>query len=699
MINTEKEKSNNMQENGLNENSNGHTENGGRLYERSNYLLDYTPPMIKNRTQHSSTGQLNGYSNFGGGFSLFTNWNNNVGNNGINMNPNNSNINNNNFNNTLTPPYTPNLFDNENKNKSRSQEFQMLSPEFTPIEPLTLGITPLKYSPSFRNSWDNNGLEFPQTHIYNGYVPPSVNYNGNYNGHYTENNGYNNNNGNGYNMIGSNNNSPNSKTSFFTSEKKDELKPKIPPFKFTPTTGGSTPFHQWALNKSKKINEQQQQQQQQQQNGSPNTNLDSDDLDFVSNGNERYADTDFSEHVEHPSRTLFVRNLANNVDLEKLKELFEKYGPIRNMYTQAKYRGFVMISFFDIRHAKAAKTNLQSKRISGKKLDIHFALPKDTSNGTNDKVVNQGTLVVFNLDATITNEQLIQVFGKHGEIKDIRETPNKKSHKFIEFFDVRDAQKALVALNKTQIGSKTIKIEPSRPGGSGKNFRRNSAPTENSDKSNLLNQRQSMNFDSPSYQPSYKYPPENGTSSGSPSNNTNQEISSPQETPVTKFRYKQNSLGSPLNMSEMDQNIIDIDLIKQNLENRTTLMVRNIPNKYTQALLLESIDLKHKGKYDFFYLPIDFGNKCNMGYAFINLTSPLEVVTFYEVWNDCRWSHFNSDKVCSISFARIQGRNTLEQHFLASSVMTEDKGRRPMFFDDGVEVTDQLILRDRNSHN
>ena len=39
---------------------------------------------------------------------------------------------------------------------------------------------------------------------------------------------------------------------------------------------------------------------------------------------------------------------------------------------------------------------------------------------------------------------------------------------------------------------------------------------------------------------------------------------------------------------------------------RTTLMIKNIPNKYTQKMLLEEIDRNHFGAYDFFYLPIDF---------------------------------------------------------------------------------------------
>lgn len=47
------------------------------------------------------------------------------------------------------------------------------------------------------------------------------------------------------------------------------------------------------------------------------------------------------------------------------------------------------------------------------------------------------------------------------------------------------------------------------------------------------------------------------------------------------------------------------EIIKKN-DCRTTLMMKNIPNKYTQVMLLKKIDEKHKKKYDFFYLPIDF---------------------------------------------------------------------------------------------
>ena len=47
-------------------------------------------------------------------------------------------------------------------------------------------------------------------------------------------------------------------------------------------------------------------------------------------------------------------------------------------------------------------------------------------------------------------------------------------------------------------------------------------------------------------------------------------------------------------------------------------MIKNIPNKYNKDLIRERIDNHFQGKYDFFYLPIDLKNNCNLGYAFIN---------------------------------------------------------------------------------
>jgi len=108
-------------------------------------------------------------------------------------------------------------------------------------------------------------------------------------------------------------------------------------------------------------------------------------------------------------------------------------------------------------------------------------------------------------------------------------------------------------------------------------------------------------------------------------------------------------------------------------------MIRNIPNKYSQKMLLAAVDERHRGTYDFFYLPIDFKNKCNVGYAFINFINYRSIVQFYEEFNNKKWEKFNSEKVCEITYARIQGKAALIGHFQNSSLMSyEDKKCRPI---------------------
>lgn len=36
-----------------------------------------------------------------------------------------------------------------------------------------------------------------------------------------------------------------------------------------------------------------------------------------------------------------------------------------------------------------------------------------------EKDINQGTLVVFNLDPSVSNEDLRQIFGAYGEVKEV----------------------------------------------------------------------------------------------------------------------------------------------------------------------------------------------------------------------------------------------------------------------------------------
>ncbi|GFZ17314.1 MEI2-like protein 5 [Actinidia rufa] len=175
-------------------------------------------------------------------------------------------------------------------------------------------------------------------------------------------------------------------------------------------------------------------------------------------GNSNGSLASAQPHDEHRSRTLFVRNINCNVEDSELRVLFEQYGDIRYLYTACKHRGFVMISYFDTRAARGAMQALQNKLVGCRNLDIHYSIPKDNAS---KKDINQGTVAVFNLDSSISNDDLRQIFGVYGQIKEIRETPCQSHPKFIEFYDIRAAEAACHALNKFNIAGKRIRLEPS----------------------------------------------------------------------------------------------------------------------------------------------------------------------------------------------------------------------------------------------
>lgn len=131
-----------------------------------------------------------------------------------------------------------------------------------------------------------------------------------------------------------------------------------------------------------------------------------------------------------------------------------------------------------------------------------------------------------------------------------------------------------------------------------------------------------------------------------------------------------------------DNLMLDIHAVKRGLDTRTSLMVRNIPNKYTQSMLLSEFEESGHGpgKIDFFYLPIDFRNKCNRGYAFINFVNYRDILSFYETFNGKSWKIFKSEKICCITYARIQGKEGMMKRFQNSALMDKDQAYRPLVF-------------------
>jgi hypothetical protein len=70
-------------------------------------------------------------------------------------------------------------------------------------------------------------------------------------------------------------------------------------------------------------------------------------------------------------------------------------------------------------------------------------------------------------------------------------------------------------------------------------------------------------------------------------------------------------------------------------------------------MLVALINERHRGSFDYLYLPIDFLNHCNVGYAFINMMSTSGVLALYNDLHRSAWKHFNSSKICEITYARL----------------------------------------------
>ncbi|GAA5832738.1 hypothetical protein JCM11251_005745 [Rhodosporidiobolus azoricus] len=127
-------------------------------------------------------------------------------------------------------------------------------------------------------------------------------------------------------------------------------------------------------------------------------------------------------------------------------------------------------------------------------------------------------------------------------------------------------------------------------------------------------------------------------------------------------------------------NVLNFERIEQGLDLRTTLMLKNIPNKLKDWEVMGFIDEVVGRSYDFFYLRCDYSNDCNVGYGFVNFTSTAPLLAFAKARLGTRWNMCGSDKLCIMSFANIQGKTSLINHFKNSSVLDQEENRRPKLF-------------------
>jgi len=117
----------------------------------------------------------------------------------------------------------------------------------------------------------------------------------------------------------------------------------------------------------------------------------------------------------------------------------------------------------------------------------------------------------------------------------------------------------------------------------------------------------------------------------------------------------------------------------------TSLMMRNLPNCYTRAMLLDLLKAEgFAGSFDFIYLPIDFRRGLGLGYAFINFVSTSVADSFMQRFSGFTQWHTPSDKVCEVTCSdTLHGTEALIEHYRNSPVMHESvpDEHKPMLFD------------------
>ena len=123
----------------------------------------------------------------------------------------------------------------------------------------------------------------------------------------------------------------------------------------------------------------------------------------------------------------------------------------------------------------------------------------------------------------------------------------------------------------------------------------------------------------------------------------------------------QKTFTNNFNYSKKEKQIIKLEDVALGKETRTTVMIRNIPIKYNDKALENELE-PFEGKYDCLYMPFDYENGGNKGYAFVNLTSPYHVLLFYEFFNNKCWLYFESKKICELNYANFQGIEEIKKH-------------------------------------
>ncbi|NWR57194.1 PABP4 protein, partial [Bucorvus abyssinicus] len=173
---------------------------------------------------------------------------------------------------------------------------------------------------------------------------------------------------------------------------------------------------------------------------------------------------------------VYIKNFGDDMDDERLKELFSKYGKTLSVKVMTdptgKSKGFGFVSFEKHEDANKAVEDMNGKDINGKlvfvgraqkKVERQAELKRKFEQLKQERLSRyQGVnLYIKNLDDTIDDEKLRKEFSPFGSItsaKVMLEDGRSKGFGFVCFSSPEEATKAVTEMNGRIVGSKPLYV-------------------------------------------------------------------------------------------------------------------------------------------------------------------------------------------------------------------------------------------------
>lgn len=139
--------------------------------------------------------------------------------------------------------------------------------------------------------------------------------------------------------------------------------------------------------------------------------------------------------------------------------------------------------------------------------------------------------------------------------------------------------------------------------------------------------------------------------------------------------------------------LTEFSVMMHGIESPTTLMIRNLPRRFTAWDLVAELELyMRRSAFNFVYVPWDRKNSNNMGYAFVNFTETNSAALAYSSMEGQEWRLGARARLMKLVPAHVQG---LAQNLgrYAEQGEAPDAGHFPLVFLDGSPVLLEEALR------